>query len=111
MFDQEIGLIRTKQRWIDEQQERLEQQLADIQRFNIDPQAVELLRERLASRLAAAKPDDRRFVLEAIGAKVIVQPDGTWELEFQVPREDPVPPAGLQVVNSRPELNSTRNTG
>ena len=38
----EMCLIRTKQRRIDEQPERLEQQLADIRRFDIDPQAVEI---------------------------------------------------------------------
>ena len=102
VFNQEIGLIRTKQRWIAEQRERLERQLADIQRYIFDPQSIEMLRQRLAARLATATPDDRRFILEAVGTKVIVQAEGTWELELQVPREVSAPEGDLQIVNSRP---------
>ncbi len=102
VFNQEIGLIRTKQRWIAEQQERVEHQLEDIQRYSFDPQSIETLRQRLEARLAAATPEDRRFVLEAVGANIIVQADGAWELELQVPREVPTPESDLQIVNSRP---------
>jgi hypothetical protein len=106
VFNQEIGLIRTRQRWIVEQRERLEQQLADIQRYSFDPQSIEMLRQRLEARLATETPDDRRFILEALGTKVMVQADGTWELELQVPREVPALEGGLQIVNARPESNS-----
>ena len=111
VFTQEIGLIRTRQRWIAEQRERLEHQLADIRLYSFDPDNVERLGQRLEARLAAATPDDRRFILEAVGAKVIVQADGTWELELQIPREvPPLPAPALQVVNSRPGSNDTVNT-
>ena len=106
VFNQEIGLIRTRQRWIVEQRERLEQQLADIQRYSFDPQSIEMLRQRLEARLATETPDDRRFILEALGTKVMAQADGTWELELQVPREVPVLEGGLHIVNARPESNS-----
>ncbi len=107
VFNQEIGLIRTRQRWIAEQRERLEQQLADIQRYSFDPQSIEMLRQRLEARLATETPDDRRFILEALGTKVMVQADGTWELELQVPREVPALEGGLHIVNARPEWNYT----
>ena len=115
VFRQELGLIRTRQLRIAEERERLEQQLADIQRYSLDPQSVETLRQRLEARLASATPEDRGFILEAVGTKIIVQADGTWELELQVPRGTPDNPGGgtadetlmpadsLQVVNSRPE--------
>ena len=102
VFDQEIGLIRTRQRWLAEQRQRLEQQLADIRRYSFDPESVEMLRHRLEAKLAAAAPGDRRFVLEAISARVIIQADRTWEIELQVPREVPEPENVLRVVNSRP---------
>ena len=51
VFNQEIGLIRSRQRWIAEQRERLEQQLADIQQYNFDPQSIETLRQRLEMSL------------------------------------------------------------
>ena len=76
-----------------------------------DGQHLDVLRRRLDARLEGASHADRRFVLEAVGAKVIVQADGTWELELQVPREPVEPEANdLQIVNSRPESNYTANT-
>ena len=107
VFSQEIGLIRTRQRWIAEQKERVEHQLEDIQQYSFNPQSIEALRQRLESKLATATPNDRRFILEAIGASVIIQADGTWELELQVPREVPAPKGDLQIVNSRPGSNYT----
>ena len=111
ILNQEIGLIRTRQRWIIEQRQRLEQQLSDIQQFSFDPQTVEMLRQRLEGRLETATPEDRRYILNALGVKVLVQTDKTWELELQVPRQVPQSEEVLQIVNSRPELNSTMNTG
>ncbi len=96
VFNQEIGLIHTRQRWLAEQEERLEQQLADIQRCSFDPQSIKTLRQWLEEKLATATPEDRRFILEAVGAKVLVQADGTWELELQIPREIPSLQKGLQ---------------
>ena len=72
VFNQEIGLIRTRQRWIGEQKERGEQQISEIRRYAFDPQSVEILRQRLEARLETANPEDRRFILEAVGTRVLV---------------------------------------
>jgi site-specific DNA recombinase len=105
VFSQEIALIRTRQRWIGEQLERVQAQLADLERFSFSPEAIALLRKQLEERLAGTTVEDKRFVLEAVGAKAMVQADGTWELELQVPRQVPEPAGELQIVNSRPGLN------
>ena len=81
VFCQELGLIHTRQRWIAEQMERLDQQLADIQRYSFTPERIGKLRERLEARLEAATPQNRRFILEAVGATVVAHADGRWELE------------------------------
>ena len=107
VLNQEIGLIRTRQRWIAEQRQRLEEQLWDVQRYSFDPKNIELLRRRLEARLETPTPEDRRYILNALGVNVLVQSDGTWELELQVPREVPQPDGDLQIVNSRPEWNDT----
>jgi site-specific DNA recombinase len=109
VFSQEIGLIRSRQRWIEEQLERIQAQLTDLERFSFSPEAIALLRNRLDTRLAGTTVEDKRFVLEAVGAKVMVQADGTWELELQVPCQVPEPAGELQIVNSRPGLNYTSN--
>ena len=111
VYDREIGLIRTRQRWIVEQRDLIESQLADLERYRFDPASLDVLRRRLDARLEGASHKDRRFVLEAVGTKVIVQADGTWELELQVPREAVEPEANdLQIVSSRPESVYTANT-
>jgi hypothetical protein len=102
VFSQEMGLIRTRQCWIEEQLERIQAQLADLERFSFSPEAIALLRKRLDARLVGTTVEDKRFVLEAVSAKVIVQADGTWELELQVPCQVPEPAGELQIVNSRP---------
>ena len=101
--------------WIAEQKERVEQQLGDIQRYSFDPQSVEILRQRLEAKLETASTEDRRFILDAVGAKVLVQGDGAWDLELQVPRgvpaaEAPFQEGVLQTVSDGPESNYTRNT-
>ena len=107
VLTQETGLIRTKQLWIAEQKQRLEEQLNDIQRYSFDSRSVDILRQRLEAKLASATPDDRRFILEAIDTTVLVQADGTWELEIQVLREVPAPETdALQIVSTRPGMNS-----
>ena len=107
VFDQEIGLIRTKQRWIEEQLERVETQLNDLERPSFSPKAIARLRHRLDARLTGATFDDKRYVLEAVGTKVIVQADGSWELELQVPQSDAEAAEEFQIVNSRPRSNYT----
>ena len=101
IYKQEVGLIRTKQRWIMEQKERMERQYADLERYRFNPQSIGLLHQRLETRLTGATLEDKRFVLEAVGAMVMVQADRTWELELQVLRDMPIPePEPLQIVNS-----------
>jgi hypothetical protein len=48
-------------------------QLEDIERYSFSEEAIALLRHRLEARLAGSTPGDQRFVLEAVGARVIVQ--------------------------------------
>ena len=107
VFSQEIGLIRTKQRWLDEEYQRIYAQLTEVERYSLDPEAIARLRGRLEARLAGATAEDRRFVLEAVGTKVVTQTDGDWELELQVPRQLAEPVDPLQIANSRPGSNYT----
>ncbi len=80
--------------------------------MEFDPKSVEILRQRLEAKLETATPEDRRFILDAVGAKVLVQADGAWELELQVPRgvpaaEGPVQEGVLQTVSDGPGMSSS----
>ena len=87
VYDQEVGLLQARRRWIAEEKERFRVQLADLERHHLSPEGVEALYRRLEARLATATVEDRRFVLETLGTHVTVQPDGAWHLAVQVPFE------------------------
>ena len=107
VFNQEVGLIRTRQRWIQEQRQRVQAQLSDVERFSFSAEAIAQRRNRLDARLAGATVQDRRFVLEALDTNVMVHADGSWELELQVPRQIVAPEEVLPIVNDRPGSNCT----
>jgi hypothetical protein len=82
--------------------------LSDLEWYSFNPEAIALLRQRLEANLAGSTHEDKRFILEAVGTKVIAQADGSWELELQVPCQPIVQDKGFQIVNSRPGLNSPK---
>ena len=104
VFQQEVGLIKARRSWLEEERRRLGDQLADIERLSFSPDAVESLRRRFEERLERATPEDRRFVLESLGTKLIAYPDGTWDMEIELPRQVQ---SELQIEHSVPESNST----
>ncbi len=104
VFQQEVGLIRTRRHWLEEERDRLQTQLADIERLSFSPEAIESLRQRFEERLTRATPEDQRFVLESLGAKVVAYPNGTWDMEIELPRQVP---SNMQIEHSVPESNST----
>jgi len=85
VFEQETGLIHTRRRWIKERRERLKAQLDDLERYSVSPEAITVLRHRLEAHLAAASPEDRRFVLDALGTQVIAHGDGHWDVQLEGP--------------------------
>ncbi|MEE8158150.1 MAG: recombinase family protein, partial [Dehalococcoidia bacterium] len=99
-FQQEVGLIRTRRRWIGEERGRVQAQLDDLGDGPPDPAAMAKLGDALSERLAGATPEDRRSVLDAVGATIIAQGDGTWELELEIPQEPPPSEPEMQIVNS-----------
>ena len=103
-FQQEVGLIRTRRRWIGEEMNRVQAQLDDLGDGPPDPAAVAMLGDQLREQLAGATPADRRSVLDAVGATIIAQGDGTWELELVIPKDPPPAEPELQIVNNGPRL-------
>ena len=103
-FQQEVGLIRTRRRWIGEEMDRVQAQLDDLGDGPPDPAAMARLGDALKERLAGATPEDRRSVLDAVGATIIAQGDGTWELELVIPQDPPPAEPEMQTVNEGPRL-------
>ena len=98
-FQQEVGLVRARRLWIGEERERVQARLDDLGDGLPGPRSLEILGHRLRERLANATCENQRFVLDALGATIIAQGDGTWELELEIPQDPPSDTPGLQIVN------------
>ena len=70
----------------------LQAQLSDLEQYELSPESVAVLRDRVGSRLVGTTFEDRRFIIEAVGAQVITSGYRTWELELKLPRTDPAEP-------------------
>lgn len=103
-FQQEVGLIRARRRLIGEGMDRVQVQLDDLGDGPPDPAVVAMLGDQLRERMAGATPEDRRFVLDAVGATIIAQGDGVWELESEIPQDLPPSEPKMQLVNGGPRL-------
>jgi len=104
VFQQEVGLIRTRRRWIEEERERLTAHMDDVQDLGPGLDGLRMLKDRLDDRLAHDNPADQRFVLDAVGALVVASGDGSWELELELPQEPPAVPSEGQIANAGSRL-------
>ena len=86
MLEQELNLTQVIQRWIAERWELLSRRITDLETRSVGPETMNILHQGLQDRLAGATGQDRRFVLEAVGATILAQGDSSWELELLVPR-------------------------
>lgn len=76
-FERQLTRIETKRKWITEQRERIVEQLSDLKAKSVSLAGLEQLREKVEQRLASKEFMDRRFVLEALGTRVVVTTEGT----------------------------------
>ena len=83
VFNQEIGLIQTRQRWIEEQLHRVQSQISDMENYSFAPEAIDSFRDWLESRLASVALEDRRFVRRPWVPRAWSSPTvaGSWSLE------------------------------
>ncbi|MCH8988017.1 MAG: recombinase zinc beta ribbon domain-containing protein [Chloroflexi bacterium] len=82
VFIEEVGLIRTRRTWIDNEKERLNGLLDDLQDIGPDPEPMAMLRDRLGENLSRCDFQDQTLVLDAVGAKVIASGDGSWSWNY-----------------------------
>jgi len=83
-YDRQQSLLLTERRWIIEERERIENQLSKLRQNSVALVNLEQLRGQVEQKLASPEFADRRFVLEALGTKVIVTTEGKVEVEFTV---------------------------
>ena len=84
-FEQEKHLLIAKRKWLKEENERLNAQLANLQKHNLKQEMVVQMRENLQANLDSATNGDWRLILESIGARILAFEDGTWDIEINIP--------------------------
>jgi len=88
-YERQLALLQAERRWILERRERLTGDLARLQRESASLVGLEQLRARVEEKLASQDFVDRRFLLEALGTKVVVTTEGRIEVEFAITAEPP----------------------
>ena len=86
-YERNLALLRAERRWVDEERERIETELATLGSRSLSLVGLDQLRKEVALRLASGSAEDRRFVLEALELKVVVTTEGKIEVEFNIPTE------------------------
>lgn len=83
-YHRQQTLLLTERRWVIEERGRVEEQLTKLKQDSVALVNLEGLRGQVEQKLASTEFADRRFILEALGTKVIVTTEGKVEVEFIV---------------------------
>jgi hypothetical protein len=83
-YERQQSLLLAERRWIIEARERIEKQLDKLRQNAVALVNLEGLRGQVEQKLASTEFADRRFVLEALGTKVIVTTEGKVEVELTI---------------------------
>lgn len=86
-YDRQQSLLTAERQWIAEERERIREQLVHLKEESVSLISLERLRGQLEKKLASTEFADRRFILEALGTKVIVTTTGSVEIELAIPTE------------------------
>jgi len=83
-YDRQQSLLIAERQWLAEEKERIEGKLIGLKKQSISLIDLERLREQMEEKLASTEFADRRFILEALGTKVMVTTEGATEVEFTI---------------------------
>jgi len=89
-FKREQLLLTTKRKWTTEEIERRKIQLIDLKQSTLKENTVDAMLKNLEINLDKASDKDWRYILEALGTKILAFIDGTWDIEVNIPTENPI---------------------
>ncbi|NVM22820.1 MAG: recombinase family protein [Desulfobacterales bacterium] len=96
-FERQLIQIETERKWIAEQRGRVSEELSKLRTKSASLVGLEQLREQVEQKLESAEFADRRFVLEALGTRIIVTTEDAVEVEFAIPTKPPKDAIALSV--------------
>jgi len=87
-YEKQGILLKAERQWVIEEKERIHGKLERLNQESVSLVSLERLRGQVEKKLASTQFADRRFILEALGTKVIVTTTGSVEIEFAVPTKE-----------------------
>ena len=84
-YERQLSLLSNERKWITEEVERTKASLANLQKESSSLVGLKQLRTQMEARLSSPDFADRRFVLEALGTRVVVTTEGAIDVEFGIP--------------------------
>ena len=100
-FEQEQALLKARRAWLKGENERLQAKLSNLKRYSLKREKIEHMKECLQANLDRATNEDWRFILEALGAKILAFGDGSWDIEVNIPVAETSETHG-SIVNKTP---------
>jgi len=86
-YEKQGNLLKAERQWVTEEKERVDEKLKRLNQESVSLVSLERLRGQVERKLASTEFADRRFILEALGTKVVVTTNGSVEVEFAIPTE------------------------
>jgi hypothetical protein len=83
-YARQQSLLLAERQWVAEEKERISANLAQLKHRSLSLAGLEELKKQMADKLNSREFTDRRFVLEALGTRVIVTTEGAIEIEFLI---------------------------
>ncbi len=105
-FERKLTQIGARKKWIAEERQLVSEALSKLRATASSLVGLEQLQERLEERLESKEFADRRFVLEAVGTRIVVTTEGSVEIEFAIPTEAPKDAIALSIPLSACPLYS-----
>ena len=85
IYDRLKAKLKVERTWCEEEIQRLNEQLTTIRNRFLNLEQVKVLRIIVGDKLDRANFDDKRFILEALEARVYVSNDGGKRIAFSIP--------------------------
>jgi hypothetical protein len=86
-FEREQAFIKGRRSWLEEEIERQEARLANLQKLALNKQAIQVLRNNLKVNLDQATDQEWRNIFEGLGLKILAFGDGNYDVEINIPTE------------------------
>ena len=88
-YKQEKKLILVRRDWLSEEMDRQRTKLETLEKCRLNQTMVKHMKGRLEHNLERATDEDWRYIIEALGTKILAFGNGNWDIEISIPVLEP----------------------